>query len=83
MRETSALVPATPLGFVPSDAARRASDIIVMHFLADPVGNRNRVCAIRLSDGGSDGVVYDNLAQAVRYQLHYKQCMYVRISAGE
>jgi hypothetical protein len=28
---------------------------------------------------GSDGVVYDDVAAAARYQLHYRQCAYVRI----
>jgi hypothetical protein len=69
-----------PLG-VYSDAARRASDIVATHLLADP-GNVGRWVAIRLSDGGSDGTTYADLRSAVAFQLHYKQCMYIQIPAG-
>lgn len=67
-----------PLG-VYSDEARRASDIINLHLLADPMGNTGRWVAIRLSDGGSDGVVYDCKCDAVRHQLNEKQCVFVNI----
>lgn len=59
-----------------SDAARRCSDIINLHVVT---GNWGRWCAIRLSDGGSDGFTYDTKADAVRHQLHEKQCCYVYI----
>jgi hypothetical protein len=78
----SRLVPRGPLGFVPSDPAKRMSDIITTHFLADPSGNRGRWVAIRLSDGGSDGIVYDDVARAAWEQLHYRQCAYIRIPTG-
>jgi hypothetical protein len=58
------------------------SDTMTTHFLADPRGNRGRWVAIRLSDGGSDGVVYDSVAVAAAFQLHYRQCAYVRIATG-
>ena len=67
-----------PLGIY-SDEARRASDIVNLHLLADPNGNRGRWVAIRLSDGGSDGTVYDCKCDAMRYQLHETQCVYVQI----
>jgi hypothetical protein len=35
--------------------------------------------ACRLSDGGSDGIAYDTRAQAVRHQMHWSLCCYVRI----
>lgn len=74
----SALLPFdSPLGF--SDAAKRASDVVNNHLLVDQAGNRGRWVAIRLSDGGSDGVVYDAVADAAWAQLHYRQCMYVAI----
>lgn len=38
--------------------------------------------AIRLSDGGYDGVAYEHRADAVRHQLHETQCAYVRIPPG-
>lgn len=75
----SGLVPPGPLGNVASDAGKRASDIVTNALLVDPRGNRGRIVAIRLSDGGSDGVIYDNVADAANSQLHYKACAYVRI----
>jgi hypothetical protein len=73
-------------------AAARCSDIIRTHIVA---GSRGKWAAIRLSDGGSDGVAYDcagvlceryqrgrgctGRADAVRHQLHERQCAYVRI----
>lgn len=71
----------SPLG-VPSDAARRASEAVTTAYLADPAGNLNRWIAIRLSDGGSDGIVYDTPIHAANHQLHYQQCMYVQIRHG-
>lgn len=75
----SGLAEGGPLGF--SDAAKRASDVINMHLVADD-GNRGRWVAIRLSDGGSDGTTYADLAPCVNAQLHYRQCMYLIIPAG-
>lgn len=67
-----------PLG-VYSDEARRASDIINLHLLADQSGNVGRWVAIRLSDGSSDNVLYDCKCDAKIHQLHEKQCVYVQI----
>lgn len=83
MREgNSGLVPPGPLGMIPPDEARRMSDVITTHLLADRSGNIGRWVAIRLSDGGSDGTVYDDVAAAADAQLHYKQCAYIRISGA-
>lgn len=68
-----------PVGAWPADA-HRASDIIRLHILC---GNAGRYCAIRLSDGGSDGAVYDTRAEAIRHQLHERQCAYVKIPADD
>jgi len=57
------------------DDARRASDIINMHIIAQ----RRGFVAIRLSDGGSDGSVYDTKDLAVRHQLHPQQCAYFQL----
>jgi hypothetical protein len=59
-----------------SDAARRCADIVTLHTVCGQVG---RWVAIRLSDGGSDGAVYDTRADAVRHQLHEQLCAYVKI----
>lgn len=70
-----------PLGAF-SDAARRVSDAITLHLLADGDGNHLKWLAFRLSDGTSDGVVYDNPVDAADHQLHYKQCAYIQIHRG-
>lgn len=59
-----------------ADAARRCSDVIRQH-ITD--GHAGRWAAIRLSDGGSDGVPYDTRGAAIRHQLTEQQCCYVKI----
>lgn len=59
-----------------ADSAYRCSDII-RQAIVD--GHQGRWMAIRLSDGGSDGVVYDSRSDSVRHQLHETLCAYVRI----
>lgn len=66
-----------PWGF--SDEAKRCSDAVNLALLADPEGNRDRWLAIRLSDGGSDGIVYDDPRAAANAQLHWKVCAYIPI----
>lgn len=61
------------------DSARRASDQIRLHLLANRDQAIHSWVAIRLSDGGSDGILYDYKHQAVRHQLHEYQCAYVLI----
>lgn len=62
-----------------SDPARRCADIVTLAGVADLIG---QWLAIRLSDGGYDGVAYEHRADAVRHQLHETQCAYVRIPPG-
>ena len=60
------------------DAGKRASDILnvyIVHMRWDDI--KTRFVAIRLSDGGSDGVIYDNKRDAINHQLHEQQCAYV------
>jgi hypothetical protein len=59
-----------------SDAAKRCSDHIRLHILA---GMGGKYAAIRLSDGGSDGIAYDTRRDAITHQLHEQQCAYIRI----
>jgi hypothetical protein len=62
-----------------SDEARRMADEVNLHYAAigwDAIG---KTVAIRLSDGGSDHVLYDNKRDAVRHQLNEFQCAYIRI----
>jgi hypothetical protein len=62
-----------------SDAARRASDMVTMHMLADREHAVGKWVALRLSDGGSDGTLYNYRADAVRHQLHESLCCYLKI----
>jgi hypothetical protein len=70
-----------PLGTY-SDEARRISDAMTLHILADRDGNPGKWLAFRLSDGTGDGVVYDTPIEAADAQLHYKQCLYLQINRG-
>lgn len=59
-----------------SDSAKRCSDVVNLHLIT---GNWGKWAAIRLSDGGSDGIAYDTKADAVKHQLHETQCCYVYV----
>lgn len=71
-------MPESPHEF--ADAARRCSDRIRLDIVA---GNAGKYAAIRLSDGGSDGVCYDTRRDAIRHQLHETLCAYVKIPADD
>lgn len=71
---------ANPLFKEITDAGRRAADVINGHIEKEGLVN----CigwwvALRLSDGGSDGVMYDSRASCVHFQLHETLCAYVQI----
>lgn len=60
-----------------TDAAKRAFDIV--RGLTVFTGYDERVrswLAIRLQDGGSDQVLYDTKADAIRHQAHEQLCAY-------
>jgi hypothetical protein len=63
---------------IPDDAAKRAYDVI--REIATHVDYDERMgysfVALRLSDGGSDGNMYDTKPNAVRHQVHEMQCAY-------
>jgi len=61
-----------------SDAGKRASAEISIHIAAGMVGHW---AAIRLSDGGSDGVAYATKQDAIRHQFHENLCAYACIPA--
>lgn len=65
-----------PLGIY-SDAARRLSDAVSLHLTVSGFAAAGKYIAARLSDGATDGVLYDTKADAVRHQLHETQCAYV------
>jgi hypothetical protein len=61
-----------------SDEAKRASDIINSYRTFIPWDElRNKWLAIRLSDGGHDGTLYDSKRDAVRHQSDEFLCAYV------
>lgn len=62
-----------------TDRAQRCSDAVTLALLGQGRGVVGKWLAVRLSDGGTDGNVYDRKADAVRHQLHPQQCAYVCI----
>jgi hypothetical protein len=64
------------------DKGQRCSDIVRQHLADKPEEARVSWVAIRLSDGGSDGVLYPEKFIAVSFQLHETQCAYMRILPG-
>lgn len=63
----------------PSPEAQRMSDVVMGHLAEHGMEAVGRWVAIRLSDGGSDGVLYDHKQEAIRFQLHEKQCVYTQL----
>ena len=76
------MTPPEPRNLRAPDAARRFADTIALHQLALTKDEllRGRFVAIRLADGGSDGVVYDTRAEAIRAQQNSpSRCAYFQI----
>lgn len=64
-------------GPVVTDAARRMAGEINVRVVCTPWDQLIRSwMAFRLSDGSSDGTLYDTRADAVRHQLHETLCAY-------
>lgn len=64
------------------DAGKRASDAINLHRLVKPWDDiKHTWMAFRLSDGSSDGVLYDNRLDAVRHQVDERLCAYVAMKS--
>jgi hypothetical protein len=77
----------TQRGFGHSDAAKRISDVVNLHWaaaVASPEWNHvvGRWCAFRLSDGTGGMQLYDTKRDAIRYQLDEFQCMYLCMAPG-
>lgn len=68
-----------------SDAARRTSDIYMLHRVAGGLlGTVGKVFAVALADGRSDMVLYDTLAECIRHQRHNaKWYAYLRVGREE
>ena len=61
------------------DHAKRAYDIMNMHLIAKGDSSWGCWVALRLSDGGSDGTLYETRSEAIAHQLHETQCCYLVI----
>lgn len=61
------------------DHAKRAYDVMNLHQIGKGEASWGKWCAFRLSDGGSDGVLYDTREQAIDHQLHPTQSCYLII----
>lgn len=71
------MLPPNPREFV-SDAAKRCADIVNGYISFVPWDElKHKFIAIRLSDGGSDGTLYDSKRDAVRHQSDEKLCAYI------
>lgn len=62
-----------------TDAAKACSDAVNLHLAAIGFDAMRKWVAIRLSDGKSDGTLYDTKRDAVRHQLDEFLCAYVSI----
>lgn len=79
--EHAAMCPLRVFNGTHSDPAKRLSDHWNLHRIADPYGSIGRWFAIRLSDGISDGVLYDTKRDAIRHQPFFEYLYaFVRLS---
>jgi hypothetical protein len=64
-----------------SDAAKRASDNYNLHRVTNPYDSIGKWIAVALSDGSSDGVLYDTKKECVSHQHHDEMWYaYIRIN---
>lgn len=63
-----------PGRYAVTDRGRRLADHVRA---ARSIGGEGRWIAARLSDGATDGIVYDTKADAVRHQVTETQCAYM------
>lgn len=71
--------PPSTFGQLIKEDGRRLSAAVALVVVA---GGAGRWIAARLSDGGTDGNVYDTKAEAIRFQLHETQCAYIKVPLG-
>jgi hypothetical protein len=64
------------------DAAARLRDSVNIHVTAQKEAATGKYVAVRLSDGSSDGSLYDTRRDATRHQINDPWCFYVRIAHG-
>lgn len=63
-----------PGRYAVTDRGRRLAEHVAA---ARAIGGQGRWIAARLSDGATDGTVYDSKADAVAHQVHETQCAYL------
>lgn len=68
--------PRDATGALISDVGLRAAAVISLHVHAGSIG---KWAALRLSDGGSDGIPYDSRSEAINHQLYEQFCCYVKV----
>lgn len=60
------------------EVGNRAYEVVMLHLTVNQWWEiKEKYIALRLSDGGSDGVLYDTHRDAVRHQIHEQQCYYL------
>lgn len=64
------------------DAAKRFSDAVNLHISAQGDAAIGRWVAVKLSDGSSDGNLYDSRPDAVRHQINDPWCFYAHVQPG-
>jgi hypothetical protein len=69
--------PDSPESLALADAGKRASECVHLHVLG---GNVGKWVAIRMGDGGSDGIPYDSRKDAIAHQLHEQYCCYMQVT---
>lgn len=62
-----------------NDRGKHCADAVNTALL---LGGVNKWVAVRMSDGKSDGAIYDTKRDAIRHQLHEYQCAYIKIPPG-
>ncbi|MYS19152.1 hypothetical protein GA0115240_10583 [Streptomyces sp. DvalAA-14] len=64
------------------DAAKRLQEAVELHLSALGDEAHGHFIAVRLSDGRSDGVLYDTRRDAARHQVNDPWCFYVKLHVG-
>ena len=64
------------------DAAQRLADAVNLHVQAQGDAAYGKYVAVRLSDGRSDGNLYDTRRDAARHQVDDPWCFYVKVNPG-
>ena len=65
-----------------SDAAKRVSDTVQMHFNLLGFDGARHWIACRLEDGRGGETLYDNKRDAIRHQIDEYKCMYICLTGA-